>query len=59
MLEALLDQGTVIVCTSNSPIIQLNRHGVHEVGDLLFLPSNHVDERSYSLVIVEENCRCH
>ena len=30
MLEALLDQGTVIVCTSNTPIRQLNRHGVHE-----------------------------
>ena len=30
MLEALLDQGTVIVCTSNTPIRHLNRHGVHE-----------------------------
>lgn len=30
MLESLLDQGTVVVCTSNSSIRQLNRHGVHE-----------------------------
>ena len=30
MLEALLDQGTIIVCTSNTPIRQLNCHGVHE-----------------------------
>lgn len=30
MLEALLDQGTIVVCTSNSSIRELNRHGVHE-----------------------------
>ena len=30
MLEALLDQGAIIVCTSNTPIRRLNCHGVHE-----------------------------
>ena len=30
LLETLLDQGTIIVSTSNLPIRQLNSHGVHE-----------------------------
>ncbi|BDA42478.1 probable AFG1-like ATPase [Coccomyxa sp. Obi] len=30
VMEALMDQGTVIVCTSNSAPWDLNRHGVHE-----------------------------
>lgn len=30
VMEALMDFGTVIVCTSNSAPWDLNRHGVHE-----------------------------
>lgn len=30
VMEALMDHGTVIVCTSNSAPWDLNRHGVHE-----------------------------
>ncbi len=30
VMEALMDFGTVIVCTSNSSPYDLNRHGVHE-----------------------------
>lgn len=30
VMEALMDFGTVIICTSNTAPWDLNRHGVHE-----------------------------
>ena len=65
VMEALMDQGTVIVCTSNSAPWDLNRHGVHEALFSQFTerllkactPVELSSKQDYRLAFASEVCR--